>query len=209
MPVQVKICGLSTAETVDAAIAGGASHIGLVFFPKSPRNVHPEAAAALASRAAGRVKTVGLFVDPEPGFVEAMQSQVGFEIVQLHGHESAEAAARLKGEVWKAIPVRTSADLGAAAGYGGLVTRILYDAMPPTGAPLPGGTGLRFDWALLERFAHPLPWVLAGGLDADNVAEAVAVTRARLVDVSSGVEDSPGVKSVAKIAAFLKATAQL
>jgi len=209
MPVQVKICGLSTAETLDAAIAGGASHVGFVFFVKSPRNVTPDAVAALAARAAGRVKTVGLFVDPEPGFVEVVRLQTGIDIVQLHGDETPETAARIGGEVWKAIPVRTSDDLKATARYRGAVSRILYDAKPPEGAPLPGGTGLRFDWTLLDHFAHPLPWILAGGLDAGNVGEAVRVTGADFVDVSSGVEDAPGVKSVAKITAFLKAANSL
>lgn len=211
MSVQTKICGLSTPATLDAAIAGGASHIGLVFFGKSPRNVPPDQAGALAARVAGRAKVVGLFVDPDPDFVAAVRAQVHLDILQLHGDEHPALAAQLgmsSGlEVWKAIPVKTRDDLAVAATYRGAVQRILYDAKPPKGADLPGGTGMRFDWGLLQGFAHPLPWILAGGLDPNNVRDAIAQTAATVVDVSSGVESGPGIKDVDKIAAFLKAAA--
>ena len=213
MPVKAKICGLSTAETLDAALSAGASHIGLVFFAKSQRNVTPEQAGALAARVAGRAKVVGLFVNPDPAFVAQVLSHVPLDILQLHGDESPALVAQLKAqtglEIWKAVPVRTSADLAMAAQYKGAADLILYDAKPPAGADLPGGNGLRFDWELLRGHAHPLPWALSGGLASDNVAEAVAVTGASLVDVSSGVESAPGIKDVDKIAAFLKATNQL
>ena len=205
MPVLTKICGVSTPDALDAAIAGSASHVGLNFVAASPRCVTAEQAAALVARAGGRVKVVGLFADAEPGFVDAVRRDVRLDVIQLHGDESPAAAAAIGGEVWKAISVRTAADLAAAARYRGAVARILYDAKPPEGAPLTGGTGLRFDWALLDGFAHPITWGLAGGLDAGNVADAIARTRAPLVDVSSGVESAPGVKSVDKIAAFLQA----
>lgn len=208
MPVQTKICGLSTPDTLDAALAGGASHVGFVFFAKSPRNVSPEQAAALVARTAGRARTVGLFVDAEAGFIDQVRRQTGIDVVQLHGSETPAFAAALGGEVWKAIPVRTTADLAEASAFRGAAARILYDAKPPKGADLPGGTGMRFDWTLLTGHAHPLPWILAGGLDAGNIAEAVSVTGARMLDVSSGVESAPGVKDVDKIAAFLKAAAQ-
>lgn len=208
MPVLTKICGLSTPETLDAALAGGASHVGFVFFAKSPRNVSPDEAAALIARTAGRARTVGLFVDAEAGFIDAVRHQTRIDIVQLHGGEAPAFAAGLGGEVWKAIPVRTGADLISASEYRGAVSRILYDAKPPRGAELPGGTGMRFDWTLLTGHTHPLPWILAGGLDADNVAEAVRVTGATILDVSSGVERAPGVKDVDKIGAFLKAASQ-
>ncbi|MES2289981.1 MAG: phosphoribosylanthranilate isomerase [Pseudomonadota bacterium] len=208
MPVHTKICGLSTPETLDAALAGGASHVGFVFFAKSPRNVTPEQAAALVARTAGRARTVGLFVDAEASFIDAARRQTRIDVVQLHGSETPAFAAALGGEVWKAIPVRTGADLAVAADYRGAVPRILYDAKPPKGADLPGGTGMRFDWKLLTGHSHPLPWILAGGLDADNVAEAVRVTGASMLDVSSGVESAPGVKDVDKIGAFLKAASQ-
>lgn len=211
MRTTAKICGLSTPETLDAAIAGGASHVGLVFFPKSPRNVTTEQAAALAWRVPQHVGKVGLFVDPDPAFVAYMLDQVPLDVIQLHGSESPELAAALMRdhalEVWKAIPVRTRADLEAGRAYRGAATRLLYDAKPPEGASLPGGNGLRFDWKLLEGYDHPLPWALSGGLDADNVAEAIGITGARLVDVSSGVESAPGTKDVDKIAAFLQAVA--
>ena len=211
MPVTAKICGLSTPETLGAAIAGGASHVGFVFFPKSPRNVTPEQAAQLAATVPSHVGRVGLFVDPEPDFIAHVLARVPLEVIQLHGSEAPELTARLgaRHEVWKAIPVRTRADLSAGSAYRGAAARLLYDAKPPKGAELPGGNGLRFDWKLLDGFDHPLPWALSGGLDAANVAEAVRITGARLVDVSSGVESEPGIKSVDKISSFLQAVASL
>lgn len=213
MPIQTKICGLSTPETIDAALNGGASHIGFVFFPKSPRNVTAEQASALAARAGGRAKIVGLFVDPDPEFVESVRAQVSLDVIQLHGDEHPDLVARIARssglELWKAVPVKTVADIGQARTYLGVAQRILYDAKPPKGAELPGGTGMRFDWALLEGVSHPLPWILAGGLDPYNLGEAVRTTRADFVDVSSGVESAPGIKCVDKIAAFLKAASAL
>ncbi|HWL46515.1 MAG TPA: phosphoribosylanthranilate isomerase [Sphingomonadaceae bacterium] len=216
MPVRAKICGLSTPETLAAALRHGASHVGFVFFPPSPRNVTPAQAAALAARLPAGVAGVGVFVDPAPALLDEVLARVPLRAVQLHGAESPAFAADLRArhavEIWKAIPVRTRADLARASAYAGGADRILYDAKPPAGAALPGGLGLRFDWALLARdsgFRHPLPWLLSGGIDAGNVAEAVGVTGATLVDVSSGVETAPGVKDVDKIAHFLQAVAQL
>jgi len=210
MPVTAKICGLSTPETVDAAIRGGASHVGFVFFPRSPRDIVPEQAGQFATP--GPVGRVGVFVDPDDALLAHAVAGARLTGVQLHGDESPERVAAVKArlgvEVWKAVPVRTRADLDAAQAYRGAADRILYDAKTPKGT-LPGGMGLRFDWALLDGFAHPLPWALSGGLDAGNVAEAAGVTGARLVDVSSGVESAPGVKDVERIAAFLKAVASL
>ena len=210
MRVQAKICGLSTAETVDAAIANGAAWLGFVFFPKSPRDVSPEEAASLIARAPERVGTAAVLVDPDDALI-ARVLQAGVTALQLHGDESPERLAALKRhnvQLWKAVPVRTRADLDAARDYRGVADRILYDAKTPKGS-LPGGMGLRFDWKLLEGFEHPLPWALSGGLDAGNLAEAVGTTGARLVDTSSGVECAPGVKDVDKIAAFLQAAARL
>lgn len=213
MPVTAKICGLSTPETLDAAIAGGASHVGLVFFAKSPRNVSPGLAGQLAARAGGRAKIVGLFVDPDYTAIERVRAEVPLDVIQLHGDETPADVARMRAaaglEIWKAVAVRSATDLARAAEYRGAADRILYDAKPPDGAALPGGNGLRFDWSLLERFRHPLPWALSGGLDAMNVGDAIARTGATLVDVSSGVERAPGVKDVDKIAAFLKAVDRL
>ncbi len=213
MPVLTKICGLTTPETLDAAIKGGASHVGFVFFAKSPRNLTLDAAAALAARVPPHVRSVGLFVDPTGDDLDRVLAQVRIDILQLHGHESPEAVAHIAKkharDIWKAVPVRTAADRDAAARYKGAASLVLYDAKPPEGADLPGGNGLRFDWSLLGGHRHPLPWALSGGLDTGNVAEAIRVTGAPLVDVSSGVESAPGVKDVDKIAAFLKAARTL
>lgn len=206
MPVTAKICGLSTPETLAAAIAGGASHVGFVFFPPSPRNVTPEQAQALAARVPGHVAKVGVFVDPDDALLAPVLPFL--DVVQLH-KTSPERAAAIRKPVWAAVPVKTRADLDAARGYAGAAERILYDAKTPDSAALPGGMGLRFDWTLLQGFVHPLPWALSGGLDPVNVAEAARVTGATLIDVSSGVESASGVKDVDKIAAFLKAVGSL
>ena len=201
----VKICGLSTPETLDAAIGGGASHVGFVSFAASPRHVTNDAIRALASRVPARVKRVGVFVDPDDALLTALVPAL--DVFQVHGAAPARLAAictRHPCEVWVAIAVRTGADVNTAREYAGAADRILYDAKTPDGA-LPGGMGVRFDWDVLRGVAHPAPWALSGGLDAGNVSEAVRVTGAPLVDVSSGVESAPGVKDVAKIIAFLQA----
>ncbi|SNS08360.1 phosphoribosylanthranilate isomerase [Sphingomonas laterariae] len=213
MPVQSKICGLSTPETLAAAIRHDAAYVGLVFFAKSPRHLDFDRAAALAAMVPGHVRKVGVVVNADDAFLDKAVVAAGLDVLQLHGSEAPERAAHLKSryglEIWKAIPVKTRADLDAAARYRAAVDRVLYDAKTPDAADLPGGMGLRFDWRLLEGFAHPLPWALSGGLDARNLAEAVGVTGAPLVDTSSGVESSPGVKDVDKIAAFLQSASQL
>jgi phosphoribosylanthranilate isomerase len=209
MTVQTKICGISTPEAMNAAIKGGASHIGLMFFAKSPRNVSIDQAAALSAMVPDQMTSVGVFVDPDPAFVDEVRKRVTLKAIQLHGDERPAFTTQLGRahgiEIWKVVPVKTSEDLMLAHKFRGAVQRILYDAKTPKGADLPGGMGLRFDWNLLAGFAHPLPWGLAGGLHADNVVEAVRATGASLVDVSSGVESKPGIKDVDKIAAFLKA----
>lgn len=206
--IGIKICGLSDMTSVDAAIGAGADHIGLVFFAKSPRNVEVDQAAALARHAAGRAKVVGLFVDPDQDFLDLARRRVGLDVIQLHGKENPETAMHIQRAhglpVWKAIGVRKSADLDVAGQYRGLA-RVLYDAKPPEGADLPGGTGLRIDWSLMAGHRHAMPWILAGGLDPRNVGEAMAVTGADFVDVSSGVESAPGIKDAAKIAEFCAA----
>lgn len=162
------------------------------------------------ARAPAGVGKVAVLVDPDDALV-ARVVQAGVTALQLHGEESPARLATLKRnglELWKAVPVRTRADLDAAHLYHGVADRILYDAKTPKGT-LPGGMGLRFDWKLLDGFDHPLPWALSGGLDTGNLAEAVGITGARLVDISSGVESAPGVKDVDKIAAFLQAAARL
>ncbi|WP_203311020.1 phosphoribosylanthranilate isomerase [Sphingomonas beigongshangi] len=208
MSALTKICGLSTPETLDAAIGVGASHVGFVFFAPSPRDLPFDRAAGLAARVPARVRRVGVFVDPDDALLDQAAAAGRLDAIQLHKTAPARAAAiraRLGLEAWAAVPVKTRADLDLARHFVGAADRILYDAKTPESASLPGGMGLRFDWALLDGFAHPLPWALSGGLDPVNVAEAIRRTRAPLVDVSSGVERAPGVKDVDKIVAFLKA----
>jgi phosphoribosylanthranilate isomerase len=209
MPIQTKICGIKTFEALDAAIGSGATHIGLNFFTKSPRSVTPDEAAALIERAQGRATMVGLFVNPDPAFIDAVRKVATLSVIQLHGEERpalvSQIAMKNGLETWKAVPIKTSNDLQEAQKYRGAAHRILYDAKPPDGAALTGGTGLRFDWSLLDGFKHPLPWILAGGLNTKNVRDAIGATGTDFVDVSSGVESAPGVKDVDKISAFLKA----
>lgn len=211
--VTAKICGLSTPETVDAAIGHGASHVGFVFFPKSPRNLVADQARALTLRVPGHVGKVGVFVDPQDEVVDQAIRIGGIDTLQLHGKEPPERLAALRRRhpgigLWKAISVRTRADLDAAKLYRPVADLILYDAKTPEGT-LPGGMGLRFDWTLLDGFQHPQRWGLSGGIDAGNVADAAGRTGARLIDTSSGVESAPGIKDVDKIAAFLQRVASL
>jgi phosphoribosylanthranilate isomerase len=209
MPVIAKICGLSTPETLDAAIAGGASHVGLNFFAPSPRSVSLDVAAGLAARTPDHVTRVGVFVDPDDALLDAAIRAGRLDAVQLHETTPQRlAAVRARGiTVWAVVAVKTRVDLDIAANYLTVADKILYDAKTPDGT-LPGGMGVRFDWSLLDGFRHPLPWALSGGLTSANVAEAASRTGATLVDVSSGVETAPGVKDVDKIAAFLQAVAR-
>ena len=215
--VTAKICGLSTPDTLGAALRHGASHTGFVFFPKSPRHVTFEQAASLTAMVPDHVGKVGVFVDAEDGLIDEAIRLGGVDTLQLHGKEPPERLAAIRARhprigLWKAIPVRTRADLDGARGYAQVADLILYDAKTPEGT-LPGGMGLRFDWTLLGQapggFIHPQRWALSGGIDADNVERAAAVTGARLIDISSGVESAPGVKDVDKIAAFLQRVAAL
>jgi phosphoribosylanthranilate isomerase len=203
----VKICGLSTPDTLDAAIAAGADHVGFVFFAKSPRNLDVARVAALADRVPAGISKVGVLVDPDDALLAAVR--LSLDIVQVHAstpERVAAIAARFGLPVWAAVGVATSDDIAAARRFAGAASALLFDAKTPKGADLPGGMGLRFDWRLLGAAkAVGLPWGLAGGLDPGNVAEAIQVSGAPLVDVSSGVEESAGVKSVAKIRAFLAA----
>jgi phosphoribosylanthranilate isomerase len=205
----IKICGITTSAALDACLSAQATHVGLVFFPKSPRNIDIAAAAALATQASSKAKVVGLFVDPQADFIDAVRDTVRLDVIQLHGSEPPAFVSRCQMqhglEVWKAIGVKTSADLAQAHKYVGAATRILYDAKPPAKSDLPGGTGLQIDWSIFAGVQHRVPWILAGGLTAGNVAEAMARTGADFVDTSSGVESAPGVKDVDKIAAFCKA----
>ncbi len=205
----IKICGLSEPETLDCAIAAGASHVGFVFFPKSPRNVGFETVAGLAARVPGHVARVGVFVDPDDGLLDAAIRAGRLDVVQLHGHEDAarlsDVRRRFGVAVWRATSVATTADIDRAVASRGDADLLLFDAKAPNGSELPGGNGVRFDWRLLAGRSFGGRWGLSGGLDAGCVAEAIAVTGVPLVDVSSGVESAPGVKSVDKIRDFCKA----
>ncbi len=208
-PGLVKICGLSTGETLDAALAAGADMIGLVFFEKSPRNVSLEVAAQLAARARGRAEIVVLTVDAEDALVDAIVSAVRPDWLQLHGHESPARCAQLKERhgirVMKALGVSSADDLAAAAPYLPIVDRLLFDARPPKGAELPGGNGVSFDWRILKGLDLGVPLMLSGGLDAASVGEAIRIGGVRDVDVSSGVESARGIKDVELIRAFVAA----
>ena len=204
----IKICGISTPAALDAAIAAHADHAGLVFYPPSPRNVALARAAELGARADGRIGKVGLFVDAGDAAIAEAVGAARLDALQLHGGETPQRAAELRARfglpVWKVIAVAGAADVAKAGSYAGAADLILFDAKTPKGA-LPGGMGLVFDWSLLGSYRGAMPWGLAGGLSPENVAEAVRLTRAPLVDTSSGVESAPGVKDVDKIAAFCKA----
>ncbi|MBI4967554.1 MAG: phosphoribosylanthranilate isomerase [Rhodospirillales bacterium] len=211
--VAVKICGLNDEDSVEAAVLGGAQMAGFVFFPKSPRAVTPERAADLIRRVPASVLTVGLFVDPDDETLARTLDATRLDLIQLHGEETPERTADIRHAlglpVMKAIAVETSADLERAEAYLDRVDRLLFDARPPVGAPLPGGNARPFDWGLLKGRDWPLPWMLAGGLSLDNLAQAVRESGARAVDVSSGVEDAPGRKNPEKIRAFLARAATL
>ena len=205
----VKICGLSTGLTLDAALDAGADTVGFVFFPKSPRHIDWETARALGRQARGRATIVALSVDAGDDTLRRIVDALAPDLMQLHGQESPARVNEIRElfsrPTMKAIGVATHGDLAAAEAYEGFADMLLIDAKPPKGAVLPGGNGRPFDWDLTSNFRSPLPWLLSGGLDPDNVVSAIARSGARGVDVSSGVESAPGVKEVAKIRAFVAA----
>lgn len=207
--VQVKICGINRLEDVAPVTAARAAYIGLNFFPGSPRHVGPQAARAIALAVPAGMARVGLFVDAVDELFDDVLAQVPLDFLQLHGHESPERMAALRARyglpLIKAVGVADEADLPALAEYGRVADMLLVDAKPPRGAALPGGNGLAFDWRLIAGRRWPVPWMLAGGLTAANVALAVQMTGAQQVDVSSGVESAPGVKDAAKISSFVAA----
>ncbi|RQP05168.1 MAG: phosphoribosylanthranilate isomerase [Paracoccus sp. BP8] len=212
MAVSVKICGLTEAAGLAAAVGAGARYVGFVFFPKSPRHVLPEAAAELAAQVPLGVAKVGLFVNPDDAALDAVLARVPLDLIQLHGAETparvAEVKARTGLPVMKAVGVAEPQDLDALWDYGLVADMLLIDAKPPKDAVLPGGNGLAFDWRLLAGRQILKPWLLAGGLTPENVHEAIRLTRAPAVDVSSGVESAPGVKDPERIRRFIaRATA--
>jgi phosphoribosylanthranilate isomerase len=209
MPLLVKICGLSTRETLDTALAAGADMVGFVFFPPSPRHLSLETARELGRQAKGRAAKVALTVDADDAILANIVETLQPDLLQLHGKETIARLRDIKQKfglpVMKALPVETAADLAPLAGYAAVADRILFDARAPKEATRPGGLGAVFDWHLLEKLDLQLPFMVSGGLHVDNVAEAVRVTRAGGVDVSSGVERSPGVKDPEMIRAFIRA----
>lgn len=205
----VKICGLSDPASVEAAVQAGARYTGFVFFPKSPRNVTPELAAQLAADVPVGIGRVGLFVNPDDTQLQSVLSSVPLDFIQLHGHETPARVAEVKSltglPVMKAVGVATTADLDQLWDYGLAADMLLVDAKPAPDAALPGGNGLAFDWRLLVGRRWLKPWLLAGGLTPANVADAIRLTGAPGVDVSSGVESAPGIKDHDLIRAFVAA----
>nr|WP_303684367.1 phosphoribosylanthranilate isomerase [Brevundimonas naejangsanensis] len=207
-----KICGLTTPDTLDAALDGGAAFVGAVVFPKSPRHIPPLHAATLFDRARGRAKIVAVLVDPDDALLSEVALILRPDLIQLHGHETPARAAearRLTGaRIIKALPIRDEADFASVADWADVADHLLFDAKPPKGADLPGGVGASFDWTLMRNRALPANWFLAGGLSPENLTEAVRISGAPMVDVSSGVESAPGVKDPDLIHAFLKAVSR-
>ena len=213
MSIEVKICGLTDAAAVKAAVEGGAAMCGFVFFPASPRNLTPKEAAELTKGVPEGVIRVGLTVDADDALLAEIALVAKVDMVQLHGAETLartnEVRERFGLPVIKVLAVQGPDDLAAAKAYQGVADRLMFDAKPPEDASRPGGNARTFDWRVLKNQTFALPWLLAGGLTAENLAEAVKTSGAVAVDVSSGVEDAPGVKNVDKIRAFLAAAAAL
>jgi len=210
--IRVKICGLRDADAVDAAVSGGADYVGFNFFPKSPRYVTPVLAAALAAQVPTGIAKVGLVVNPDNAALDDLLSQAPLDFIQLHGAETPDRVVEVKRRtglpVIKVVGVADESDLAQVAAHAAVADQILVDTKPPKNAILPGGNGVAFDWGLVAGLRWPVPWMLAGGLTPDNVADAIAQTGARQVDVASGVESAPGVKDAQMIADFVQAAQQ-
>jgi len=212
--VESKICGVSDRAAIDSAVAGGARYVGFVFYPRSPRNVTPAQAAELSELLPETVTPVALAVNPDDALIAEIDAVAGVSMFQLHGSETPARVAEIKAQtgkpVMKAVKVSAAADLDAADAYAGVVDMLLFDAKPPPEMEnaLPGGNAVSFDWSILSGREWPVPWMLSGGLDPDNVADAIRISGASAVDVSSGVESAPGIKDPGLISAFLNAVAQ-
>ena len=204
----VKICGLTTGDTLDAALDYDAAFVGAVMFARSPRDISPEDARPLFERARGRAGIVAVTVDADDDLLSRIGAHLRPDFVQLHGRETVARAHQVRtltgAGIIKVLPVSTAADLDAAADWEDHVEHLMFDARPPEGSALPGGVGASFDWSMLKGRTFRKDWFLAGGLTPQNAAEAAAISGAPLLDVSSGVESAPGVKDAARIAAFLK-----
>ena len=209
MPIEVKICGINSAQTADAVLRAGASFGGLVFFAKSPRNLSLDEGELLAARMRGRLKLAALVVDESDDRLAAIASKVRPDFFQLHGKETPARAADIRARfaipLIKALAVSETTDLAVASAFGDVADMYLFDAAPSVGADRPGGHGAAFDWQMLRDRQFSRPWFLAGGLTPDNVARAIEVSGAGMVDVSSGVESAPGVKNDDRIAKFVAA----
>lgn len=205
----IKICGLTMPDTLDATLSGGAAFVGAVVFPPSPRHIEPLHAATLFERARGRARIVAVTVDADDALLTEIALILKPDLIQLHGAETPQRAVevrRLTGAgIIRALPIRGPEDFDGVGAWAPVVDYLMFDAKPPKGSVLPGGVGAAFDWTLLAGRTFARPWFLAGGLNPDNLAEAAAITGARLADVSSGVESAPGVKDAGRIAAFLRA----
>lgn len=209
MALTVKICGLTAPDTLEVALEAGANYVGFVFFPPSPRNLGLEAARVLGAQVKGRAGKVALTVDANDDFLAAIVAALKPDMLQLHGKETTDRVVAVRTRfglpVMKALPIATRADLAAIRPYAAVADRLLFDARPPAEATRPGGLGKAFDWTLLKGVDAGVPWMLSGGLDPANVTEAIAVSGARGVDVSSGVERAPGEKDAGMIRAFIRA----
>lgn len=209
MPILIKICGLKTPDALDAALEAGADMVGFVFFPPSPRDLGIEATRALRERVKGRAKKVALAVDATDAELDSAVEALKPDMLQLHGKETPERVSAVRGRfhlpVMKALPIETRADLSPIHLYAKVADWLLFDARAPRDATRPGGLGKTFDWSLLQNLDLKIPYMLSGGLDASNVAEALRITRAPAVDVSSGVERAPGEKDLGKIRSFIRA----
>ena len=215
MPIEVKLCGLNTPEAIDAAVSAGADMIGLNFYPPSPRAVTTEDGARLAQRAGARVRKAGLLVNPDDELLIRVTQSVPLDLLQLHGEIPPERVAEIRARfglpVMLALPIAREEDFEAVAPFEPVTDRFLFDAKPPKTMKdaLPGGNAISFDWQLLAGRSFRRPWMLAGGLTTDNLAQAVEISGAKAVDTASGVEEAPGKKSVEKIKAFVEAARRL
>jgi phosphoribosylanthranilate isomerase len=209
MALDIKICGLKTEAALDAALAGGATCVGFIFFAKSPRYIDPAEAGRLRQLAVGRAKAVAVTVDASDWALDAIVEKMRPDMLQLHGSESPERVAEVKARygipAMKVFSVRSASDLNGISFYRGVADRFMFDAKPPAGSELPGGNGIPFDWTILGGLDSELDYLLSGGLNAGNVGEALRLANPPGIDISSGVESSPGVKQPALIEAFFRA----
>jgi phosphoribosylanthranilate isomerase len=209
MSLDIKICGLKTAAALAAALSGGASHVGFIFFPKSPRNIDPDEAGRLREAALGKAIAVAVTVDADDATLDRIVAAMQPDMLQLHGSESPERVAAVKARyrlpVMKVLSIRGAADLDAVVSYRGVADRLMFDAKPPAGSQLPGGNGVAFDWRLLAGLDADVDYMLSGGLSAVNIGQALRLANPPGIDISSGVESAPGVKEPALIEAFFRA----